>query len=889
MKNLGQGDVMHNEVRIPTKTEFEELKVALANIANHPHMREALGAINSLTREQNDELFTVYWDATKSTRGPSQYQQLDNGQTMELTPDGLVDDFKQVMGTKIVIGDFDKYIQFNLNWVANKNDPEAMKAQFARALTNDNLYLSPEQIRAVQQISGITDSALVGMDINVTQGIKATFTTAEVSAFLDSIVAGGLDNVDALGTNAVEIQKYFVNPEHKFTQEQVAMAYEKIPFLHKDFTNQINIVENSPEMQAVIEEEHTFEDMLKLEFKTAYEENIKPLYKTDLSGLLPQEKRALRRDMYKQLAGNVHEGATLPDLDKKAIKKLYIASMNKLGFELPEHEREESNVADSIITEFKNIQSFIQGLDNDTAQIFRDPAMIEMIKNSDWQTISTELAKASTGEKSVFGNSILSGITDKGVLQDIGEMIKTTSGNELAIDAFRSAMIDQIADGLEITRDLLEKEQSLATRGRDSVIYALTNTKDKHIKTMIAGIDFSTLEGFGNKDFKKIDTMHKQMQANLDALNLPPEIKESRQDYIDGLFKNTVDSIRFGMEVNRTSFEINDLNLYRDEIGSFEEVDEVVLLPQKDSTKSSELGDVGKPAKPAEKKKTDKDQPELSDITNKHDLAKHLRKLNPGVDIRVHEFNDQIFSSAPMDKLKLPVGFEVCSRNGLSNKGRTVTGAYIAPTVKPLEGAHNEALVPLPRGTMLHGYLRPDCWTKDYTNALAQGDTTGALNFIKQHVRENGKNGCPLMLADTEVAAMVENATPAQLDDCIKYIGKYHGDNHVPTYMMQAAGDKLSDKQKQKLFDKVYSENNKYTMKAFEEFAPDMKPSIFGKMKRVHKDAFKQAAYGNEMGSRNILDKIKGAAKYVKNMGSAIGSSISESLRNDNDPELVMG
>lgn len=76
---------------------------------------------------------------------------------------------------------------------------------------------------------------------------------------------------------------------------------------------------------------------------------------------------------------------------------------------------------------------------------------------------------------------------------------------------------------------------------------------------------------------------------------------------------------------------------------------------------------------------------------NFNQLINEIRKLNPDVEIRIGNpqfdslASNRIFSSVPMDKLKLPEGFYANDKNGITNKHNTETGLYSSLSVDSIQ------------------------------------------------------------------------------------------------------------------------------------------------------------------------------------------------------------
>jgi|GEM_PF-5183819 len=76
---------------------------------------------------------------------------------------------------------------------------------------------------------------------------------------------------------------------------------------------------------------------------------------------------------------------------------------------------------------------------------------------------------------------------------------------------------------------------------------------------------------------------------------------------------------------------------------------------------------------------------------NFNQLINEIRKLNPNVEIRVGDpqfdslASERIFSSVPMEQLKLPEGYYSNEKNGITNKHNTETGLYTTLSVESLD------------------------------------------------------------------------------------------------------------------------------------------------------------------------------------------------------------
>ena len=76
---------------------------------------------------------------------------------------------------------------------------------------------------------------------------------------------------------------------------------------------------------------------------------------------------------------------------------------------------------------------------------------------------------------------------------------------------------------------------------------------------------------------------------------------------------------------------------------------------------------------------------------NFNQLINEIRKLNPGVEIRIgderfdREARSRIFSSVPMHQLKLPEGYYSNEKNGITNKHNAENGLYTQLNVESLD------------------------------------------------------------------------------------------------------------------------------------------------------------------------------------------------------------
>ncbi len=92
--------------------------------------------------------------------------------------------------------------------------------------------------------------------------------------------------------------------------------------------------------------------------------------------------------------------------------------------------------------------------------------------------------------------------------------------------------------------------------------------------------------------------------------------------------------------------------------------------------------------------------PDVSQSTNIKKIAKVIQMLNPNADIRIgnpammSDANNKIFSSIPIENIKLPKGFEYNDKNGITNKYKTGSGVYTSLEVASLNGVNQSMLMP---------------------------------------------------------------------------------------------------------------------------------------------------------------------------------------------------
>lgn len=91
--------------------------------------------------------------------------------------------------------------------------------------------------------------------------------------------------------------------------------------------------------------------------------------------------------------------------------------------------------------------------------------------------------------------------------------------------------------------------------------------------------------------------------------------------------------------------------------------------------------------------------PDISQSTNIKEIANVMQLLNPTVDIRLGNpevlsyADNTIFSSVPMDKIKLPEGFYYNEKNGITNKNKTENGNYVSLNLNSIDSVPKGALI----------------------------------------------------------------------------------------------------------------------------------------------------------------------------------------------------
>lgn len=91
--------------------------------------------------------------------------------------------------------------------------------------------------------------------------------------------------------------------------------------------------------------------------------------------------------------------------------------------------------------------------------------------------------------------------------------------------------------------------------------------------------------------------------------------------------------------------------------------------------------------------------PDISQSTNISEIANVMQLLNPKVDIRLGNpemlsyADNTIFSSLPIDKIKLPNGFYYNEKNGITNKNKTENGNYISLGLNSVDSVPPQALM----------------------------------------------------------------------------------------------------------------------------------------------------------------------------------------------------
>ena len=222
----------------------------------------------------------------------------------------------------------------------------------------------------------------------------------------------------------------------------------------------------------------------------------------------------------------------------------------------------------------KLMQDTVWKTSKETHQIFRDKEFVDMIEKSQWQKLADQFHAAATGQENVFDKDLLSKVTKKSELADIGNMFKNMLGDaggemrgegfsvaqNIIARTFRMAFVDQITESLKATQGMLDQQQLQAFTARDDLVTALKGATDSATKAMINGCDVSQLQSFGFDDFGAIDAMQKKMQDNLNAQrSLNAVEKQALQDKLNKLFSSTVQNLKLRQETNDMTYRIRHL------------------------------------------------------------------------------------------------------------------------------------------------------------------------------------------------------------------------------------------------------------------------------------------------------------------------------------------
>ena len=92
---------------------------------------------------------------------------------------------------------------------------------------------------------------------------------------------------------------------------------------------------------------------------------------------------------------------------------------------------------------------------------------------------------------------------------------------------------------------------------------------------------------------------------------------------------------------------------------------------------------------------TNEEAHDVKESTDVDEIFKEIKRLNPGVYLELDSAgmaSRGITSSVPGNRLNLPEGFEYDDTYGITNRGKTESGAYASISVRPLEKAKRDRL-----------------------------------------------------------------------------------------------------------------------------------------------------------------------------------------------------
>ena len=221
----------------------------------------------------------------------------------------------------------------------------------------------------------------------------------------------------------------------------------------------------------------------------------------------------------------------------------------------------------------KLMQDTIWKTSKETHQVFRDPAFLRMVERGQFTLLGDEMVKAANGQENIFDKSIIAGIKKKSELQEIGMMFITKMGDSegemrgdglaaasnITARIFRMAFVDEAVDAMKKTNTVYDQQYLSAVTDRDNMVTSMTGASDGPTQTMLRGVDVGRLAKMGPSDGAEIDTMKRQMQANLNAQNLDPVAKQSLQDRLDKLFSSTVNAMRLNNEKDAITYRVREL------------------------------------------------------------------------------------------------------------------------------------------------------------------------------------------------------------------------------------------------------------------------------------------------------------------------------------------
>ena len=90
----------------------------------------------------------------------------------------------------------------------------------------------------------------------------------------------------------------------------------------------------------------------------------------------------------------------------------------------------------------------------------------------------------------------------------------------------------------------------------------------------------------------------------------------------------------------------------------------------------------------------------ISQSTDIYEITEAIQEINPHAEVRIgkmyldSEASNKFYSSVPIEKLRLPIGFYINERNEITNKHKTQTGLYCSLAVEDLSLVDKSMLMP---------------------------------------------------------------------------------------------------------------------------------------------------------------------------------------------------